>query len=591
MPRTLARLARITNNARAVTPGRAGRIVGLAATVLAAACVEGSGAGGAVLADTTPPAVSITAAAAPSDSVVAFNVAATDNLGLLAVRVSIAGPGISGAFDTTFNSAVTSVTLPYTVPVPSTVPPGTTVTVIASAVDGAHNVSRPDTVFVGTGNQSPSVAVITDPKATDTAVVGFTMAVSVSGKSPNMVKSLGFIASGVFATPITDSVLYNSPLKDSVAVDTSLSLVGATTGTLTLTPFVMDSLKRRILGLPVNVVVSNSAAGNSIPVVDFGITKRIEVTDTMHVSAHDRAGVRWLGYEVRNLPSDPATFFAADSFQVTGSVSSALHTFKLGLNITTFPKDVQVSGFARNNNGTRAYALLSDGITQRSDTTQVVAGLTRAVPDGGAIADALYHANTNRLYLSNIQRSTLEVFDLADSSFKTPIPVRSQPWGLAEWPRDRSGAAGDTILVANSGATLISYVNVHANADQQVSLYPLPNIIVSTVTSATDKLTGQIIEQDTPHDFSDRPQFLAATCTGPTAGPAPCGDVMLVYSTTPTRGQTLPFVNQGTVRWEDLTTHQSHFFFEQAIGQDEGSSDTLKVQRFAAQGVGANTDL
>lgn len=591
MTRTLARLARLTDHARAVTPGRAGRIAGLAAAVLVAACVQGDGAGGGVLADSTPPVVSITAATPTSDSVVAFSVLATDNLGLLTVRVSVSGPGISGAFDTTFNSAVTSVTLPYTVPVPSTVPPGTTVTVIASAVDGAHNVSKADTAFLGTGNQSPSVAIITNPKANDTAVVGFTMAVSLSGKSPNMVKALGFIASGVFATPVTDSVLYNSPLADSVAVDTSVSLVGATTGTLTLTPFVMDSLKRRILGLPVNVVVANSAAGNTVPVVDFGITSRIEVTDTMHVSAHDRAGIRWLGYEVRNLPSDPNTFFAADSFQVTGSVSSALHTFKLGLDITTFPKEVQVSGFARNDNGTRAYALLSDGVTQRGDTVDVVAGLTRTVPDGGLIADALYHANTNRLYLSNILRSTLEVFDLADSSFKTPIPVRSQPWGLAEWPRDRSGAAGDTILVANSGATLISYVNVHANADQQVFLYPLPNIVVSTVTSTTDKNTGQIIEQDTPHDFSDRPQFLATTCAGPTVGPAPCGDVMLVYSTTPTAGQTLPFTNQGTIRWEDLTNHQSHFFFEQAIGQDAGSSDTLKIQRFAAQGVGANSDL
>jgi hypothetical protein len=592
MPRTLARLARITNNARAVTPGRAGRIVGLAATVLAAACVEGSGAGGAVLADTTPPAVSITAAAAPSDSVVAFNVAATDNLGLLAVRVSIAGPGISGAFDTTFNSAVTSVTLPYTVPVPSTVPPGTTVTVIASAVDGAHNVSRPDTVFVGTGNQSPSVAVITNPKASDTAVVGFTMAVSISGKSPNMVKALGFIASGVFATPITDSVLYNSPLKDSVAVDTSVSLVGATTGTLTLTPFVMDSLKRRILGLPVNVVVANSAAGNSIPVVDFGITNRIEVTDTMHVSAHDRAGVRWLGYEVRNLPSDPATFFAADSFQVTGSVSSALHTFKLGLNITTFPKQVQVSGFARNTNGTRAYALLSDGVTQRGDTVDVVSGLTRTLPNGGVIADALYHKPTNRLYLSNIENNRLEVFDLSDSAFQAPIVVGSRPWGITAWPANRDGSMGDTILVANSGGTSISYVNVHGNADVEMSRYPLPNIVPFTVTSVSSTTApGTIIEQRTPFDFSDRPQYIAATCTGPTAGPAPCGDVILVYSTTPTAGQDQPFVNAGTVRWEDLSNHTSHFFFEQAMGQTAGRSDTLEVERFGAQGVGAADSL
>jgi len=593
MTRTLARLARMTNHARAVTPGRAGRLVGLAALVVAGACVEGNGPGGGVIADTTPPVVTVSAAAPSSDSVVAFNVVATDNLGLLDVRVNVSGPGISGTFDTTFSSAVTSVTLPYSVPVPSTVPPGTTVTVIASAIDGAHNVSKPDTAFIGTGNQSPSVAIITNPKASDTAVVGFTMAVSLSGKSPNMVKALGFIASGVFATPVTDSVIFNSPLKDSVGVDTSVSLVGATTGTLTLTPFLMDSLKRRILGVPVNVVVANSAAGNTIPVVDFGITSRIEVTDTMHVSAHDRAGIRWLGYEVRNLPSDPNTFFAADSFQVSGSVSSALHTFRLGLNIATFPKQVQVSGFARNDNNTRAYALLSDGATQRGDTVTVVGGLTRTLPNGGVIADALYHKPTNRLYLSNIEKNELEVFDLADSAFQTPITVGSRPWGITAWPANRDGTMGDTILVANSGGTLISYVNVHGNADVEMfPRYPLPNIIPYTVTSVQSTTApGTIIEQRTPYDFSDRPQYIAATCTGPTVGPAACGDVILVYSTTPTGGQSLPFTNQGTVRWEDLTNHTSHFFFEQAMGQTAGRADTLEVERFGAQGVGSADSL
>jgi len=595
MTRTLARLARMTHPARAGMPAHAGRLAGgvfaLAAIVFAAACVEGNGAGGGVLADTTPPVATITAAAPASDSVVAFNVVATDNLGLLDVRVRVAGPGITGTFDTTFTSAVTNVTLPYTVPVPASVPPGTTVTIIASAIDGAHNVSRPDTAFVGTGNQSPSTAVITNPKSTDTAVVGFTMAVSLSGKSPSMVKALGFIASGVFASPVTDSVLYNSPLKDSVAVDTSVSLVGASTGTLTLTPFLLDSLKRRVLGVPVNVVVANSASGNSVPVVDFGITPRIEVTDTMHVSAHDRAGVRWLGYEVRNLPSDPATFFAADSFQVNGNVSSALHTFKLGLNITTFPKQVQVFGFARNNNGTRAYALLGDGVTQRGDTVDVVAGLTRNLPAGGVIADALYHKPTNRLYLSNIERDELEVFDLADSTFHTPIAVGSRPWGIAAWPANRDGTMGDTLLVANSGGTNISYVNVNGNADQEVFRYPLPAIIVFTVTSQTSSTTGQIIENKTEHDFSERPQFLGATCTGAASGPAPCGDIILLYSTTPTKGQTQPFQNEGTVRWENLTKHTSHFFFEQAMGQTSGRSDTLEVDRNAAQNVGSDSVL
>jgi hypothetical protein len=63
--------------------------------------------------------------------------------------------------------------------------------------------------------------------------------------------------------------------------------------------------------------------------------------------------------------------------------------------------------------------------------------------------------------------------------------------------------------------------------------------------------------------------------------------VVLVYSTTPTAGQSVPFTNQGTVRWENLQTHQSHFFFEQAMGQSADTKDTLQIQRFAAQGIGS----
>ena len=52
-------------------------------------------------------------------------------------------------------------------------------------------------------------------------------------------------------------------------------------------------------------------------------------------------------------------------------------------------------------------------------------------------------------------------------------------------------------------------------------------------------------------------------------------------------GQSAPFTNDGTVRWENLQTHQSHFFFEQAMGQSADTKDTLQVQRVAAQGVGS----
>jgi hypothetical protein len=177
--------------------------------------------------------------------------------------------------------------------------------------------------------------------------------------------------------------------------------------------------------------------------------------------------------------------------------------------------------------------------------------------------------------------------------FKASISVGSRPWGISAWPRNRDGTMGDTLLVANSGGTSISYVNLNASGSgQEVFAYALPNIIAYSVTS-TESATvpGQVIRERTKYDFSDRPQFIAATCTGNTIPGSPCEDVLLVYSTSPTGGQSLPFPNRGSVRWENLTSRTSHFFFEQAIGQSAARADTLEVERYAAAGIGSDSVL
>ncbi len=572
------------NSAR-LSPARrlAAAAFGLAVVAIIGACGEGSGSTCATC-DTGRPTVTLTQTSS-TDSSVSFTTHAADNLGLLTVHARVTAAGLSGGFDTTFNTAVTSVDIPYSLNIPSTIPTGTQITVVATAMDGAHNAAHPDTLVITSGGGGAAAVVITNPHSTDTAVVGFSLAVNISGKTASKVKGLGYIASGVFATPFRDSVLFSSPLLDSITVDTALSLVGASTGTLTITPFMIDSLGRQTLGAPVSLFVTNIVPTNTTPVVDFQIAKRIESRDTIHVEARDRSGITWVGYEVRNLPSG-TPFFSADSIAVPASTSSYTHTFRMNLPVTSFPTSLQVQAFARNAN-TRDYARkpVGNGGVIRTDTVVVVAGLTTPLATGGLVADAIYHPPTNSIYLSNIERNELDVFNLNDSTFHTPIAVGSRPWGLAPWPVDRDGTMGDTLLVANSGGTLISYVNT--NTQQEVYRYPLPILLAQSVTSSTGS-NGVLTETITDYVFSDRPQYLAATCKGAITPGSPCGDVVLVYSTTPTPGQTTPFTNQGTVRWENLNTHQSHFFFEQAEGQSVETKDTLQVQRFAAQGLGAS---
>src|SRR5664279_3583114 len=571
------------NSAR-LSPARrlAAAAFGLAVVAVIGACGEGSGSTCATC-DTGRPVVSLSETST-TDSSIAFTTHATDNLGLLTVHARVTAAGLSGGFDTTFSTAVTSVDIPFTLQIPSTIPSGTQITVVATAMDGAHNAAHPDTLVVSTGAGGPTAVLVTNPHSSDTAVVGFSLAVAISGKSSSKVKALGFIASGVFATPFRDSTIFTSPLLDSIALDTALSLVGASSGTLTITPFMIDSLGRQTLGNPVSLFVTNVVPTNTIPVVDFSIAPRIESRDTIHVEARDRSGLTWVGYEVRNLPSG-SPFFSADSVAVPASTSSFTHTFRMNLPVTTFPTSLQVQAFARNANA-RDYARrpVGNGGVIRTDTVVVVAGLTTPLAAGGLVADAIYHPPTNSIYLSNIERNELDVFNLNDSTFHAPIQVGSRPWGIAAWPRDRDGTMGDTLLVANSGGTLISYVNT--NTQQEVFRYPLPVLLAQTVTSTTGS-NGLITETITDYFFSDRPQYLATTCQGAVTPGTPCGNVVLVYTTTPTAGQSTPFTNDGTVRWENLQTHQSHFFFEQAMGQSADTKDTLQVQRVAAQGIGA----
>ena len=542
--------------------------------------------------DANAPVLDLAGEASANDTVLAFSADARDNLGIKTITVTVSG-GVSFSFDTTFTSAVTTTNIPFTISVPRSVPPGTSVTVVGFATDGSGNRSPNDTLRLSVGNLIPPDARIITPANGSGAVVGKSIVLSLMGKSGLRVRSLGFFTTGVLTT--RDSSVFTTPLRDSLSISDTLTIpAGTPAGSLVVTPFVYDSLGQRALGPSITLTVQTAASVTSSPTVTFGTTPRVEVTDTIHVAASDQTGIANLGYEVRSSPTGAVE--AADSLISTGQFTSLFRTFNMRLPYTTFPRTIYVRAFATNANGTRGYALLANGAV-RTDTIIVVAGATRPLPSGGAVADALYHPRKDRLYLTNIERNRLEVFAFADSSFKSAISVGSRPWGIAAWPRDRSGTMGDTILVANSGGTSVSYVDLNATSGlfpsgRDVSAYALPNIIAYSVTSVESAtVPGLLISQRTLYDFSDRPQFIAATCQGSTAPGAACGDVLLVYSTSPTGGQTLPFQNKGSVRWENLTRRTSHFFFEQALGQDGARADTLEIERYAAAGFGADQVL
>lgn len=543
--------------------------------------------------DANPPVLDLVGAASGVDTVLTFSADARDNLGLKTIHVSVAG-GLAFTYDTTFTSAVTSTSIPFTLSVPRSVPAGTSVIVVGFATDGSGNQSVRDTLRLSVGNVAPPSVRVVLPASGTVAIPGLSVEISLAGSSGLRVRSLGYVTSGVLVH--ADSTSFVTPLRDSATTKLLLPIPqGTAPGELRVTPFLYDSLNQRTTGSAITLNVQSAASAGTVPVVSFAVTPRIEVRDSISVQASDPTGITFLGYEIRRAIGGPVEPGMADSVSRDGRVTTVSITDTTQLPANTVGTVVFVQAFARNSNGTRAYALLPGGAV-RVDTVTVVAGETRPLPSGGTIADALYHPRKDRLYLTNIDRNRVEVFDFASSDFVRPgISVGSRPWGITPWPRDRNGTMGDTLLVANSGGTSISYVNLNATSvlspsGSEVSAYALPNIVAYSITS-TESATvpGQSIRQRTVYDFSDRPQFIGATCKD---GVVPdCGEVLLVYSTTPTGGQSIPFPNRGSVRWENLSNRTSHFFFEQAMGQAAGRADTLEVWRFAAAGFGADVQL
>jgi hypothetical protein len=541
--------------------------------------------------DRTAPTVTLTPVSGTADTVISFHTGAKDNLGLKTIHVQAIG-AVGFVFDTVFTSAVTSIDLPFTLYASRLVPPGTPVIITAFATDGAGNSSGVDTLRLATGNLPPPDVRVLSPFSGSSAVLGKSIVVTVMGKTAVKVRSLGLNTTGPVVR--ADSVMYSSPLKDSLTMQDTIAIpLTATAGTLTITPFLRDSLGQRAVGPSITITVQTAAQVNSVPVVNqycvgnsvydnaCGHVRRVEVGDTVHVEADDPSGVAQLGYEVRSTIGGPIDDSA--TFISSGNLTFEPHNFTMKLPYTVYPTVAYIQVFARNTNGIRAYAKLASGL-DRVDTVIVVAGVTRPLPAGGIVADAMYHPAKDRLYISNITQNRVEVFDLATLAFQSGIIVGSRPWGIAGWPRNNTGAIGDTVLVANSGGTSISYVRLDAAGNGvEAFRYQLPNIIAYTITTTTSSTSGAPIQVRTKYDFSDRPQFLGATCIQ--AGGV-CGDVILAYSTTPTPGQSAPFQsNNGTLRWENLSKNTSHLFFEQAMGQSAARADTLEIIRYDANGV------
>ena len=447
-----------------------------------------------------------------------------------------------------------------------------TVLVIVTATDSSGNKGS-DTVTVRM-TRGPRVTVDL-PTANVVSSVGKSVTIQVTAVDPQGVRVVGWRTTGVLARQ--DSViLAGSTLPDTVVFIDTLTIPAATAvGNLTITGFGVDSV-----GDPsgttagVTIAVVSAASDVTPPLVSYTVASRVEVDDSIYVHATDASGGIRLGFIVRQVGS--ATIVAADSITFPGNQTQVTGRLRLKLDtVSTFPRLLTVEAFAIDSVGNRGLSTFTSTPTPATgvaskDTITIVAGKTFALPSGGQIGDAIYNRNRNELYLTNLLLNRLEVFDVGTSTFVAGgIPVGSRPLGISLWPRDTLGNYADTVIVANSGGTNLSIVDVKNRVERR--RHPLPNYEIGKVSIVSvDTATGAVVTRTTFFDYSDRPQYLATTCHNN------CANVIAVYSTTPTGAQSQS--NRAYMAWEDLTAPAAapsgHFFWEIA---GNGGADTLQV--------------
>src|SRR5213082_1900266 len=572
---------------------------------------------GGVQRDLIPPIITLTTSgtSVPDTQTIAsglqFSVDSSDNLGLKDVQLTYTG-GYLAQTDTVFNTTVTTFNVGKSITFPANSGAGGLITITGTATDGAGN-SASSTITIFLSNVQALTVTLLAPVPPAVAASGKNIPVQVEARQLGGIATIGFIITPRNAvvdptTPPSDSLIFTPPARqppDTIYSDTLTVQAGFTS--FTVIAFAVDAGGRRALSPPVTVTVQTPGNDLTPPAVSHSISSRVEVNDNVTVHATDPSGISWIGFRVDTAlnAAPPFTGIVAlkvDTVNVSaGNLTTVDSTFALALPLgdSALPKSVVVRGYACDLATARncAYSQTSTVITGTAarpralgigalsgagvDTVVVVAGITRPLPLGGHIADAIYNTNRRELYLTNDVLGRVEVFDVASKTFSPSgiVTAGPVPWGIALWPDNTLGRySNDTIVVADAGGTELSILS----AGTRLLLWrqALPNFLIEKYSIVTTPLTRAVI---TVHDVSDRPQYVGTVCRATTGGVCAQDSIYAIYSTTPTQSSTSPFSGRATLRMEKLINTNnpaqlfSHLFWELGDLGANVSGDTLRI--------------
>jgi len=582
----------------------------IGALALAVYACETSRRLGGIIPDTQAPLIKLTNTAGDTQDIAGglrFNVQASDNLALQDINLTFSG-GFISVLDTIFNTQVKNYTVARTITFAPNSGAGGLIKIVGRATDGAGNAAK-DSIIIFLSNVQALRVRLVLPSPGALASTGKGIPIDVIAVQRGGIRKIGFLVSPPTSVtnptkPPNDSSMFSAPLADSVEYQDTVVVIPSS-GTFNVVGFAEDSAGRRGFSSVVTVQIQSVATDITPPTVAHRIAARVEVDDTVHVRAQDPSAISWIGFEV----DTNGVRMKFDTVNVAaGNLSDVTRHFSLGLQgLQPLPRTIVVKGYAcdgavaRNCSFTNSTTLIPSAPLRTSgiapspqlrmsaqglvDTVLVVAGITRPLPFGGRIADAIFNGNDSSLYLTNPTLGRIEIFQVANTSFVAAgIPTAGPvPWGIALWPRDTLGNYGDTIVVANAGGLELSIIDVSAGVRRLAWRQDLPDYLIETYKV----LLSPLREEITVFDVSDRPQYVGTVCRV-TSGTSNChaDSIFAIYSTTPTLSSTSPFNGRATLRMEklinttDTTRLFGHLFWELA-GDSTLTSigrDTLRIE-------------
>lgn len=424
----------------------------------------------------------------------------------------------------------------YLLPTPNT--ERETAVLYAVAYDAQGNAAQ-DSVLLIIGGPRVEFRTLRDGQQVQ---AGLSLNLQVEASDPSRIAEVVIEISGAFQSKIEVPIAVPA---DTILVDTAVVVPTGITGTANVVATARNTLGVTGQVGPISLrVVSATVVDVTPPRLSMKpvASERLELTDPLQVaiSGSDDAqgkGVARAGFTVRAISPRRGDTLVRTQERVfspprTGNLAVTFSFLPFNVNEQALPDTLvfEFTGWMVDGEGNCAATVTADeasslpcgnlgtgervaeGRTGLRLTRIVVAGKTVKLPMGGRIMDAVVDTIRKNLLLSNIERNRVEVFRLPGEVFGPAIGVGSEPWGLS------LNRAGDRLLVANSGGTNISVVDLTRERELEQERFFIPPVVIFDLElkvgdSGVNFLVYPFPTTQAP-SFSDRPQYLAVDAFG-----------------------------------------------------------------------------